>query len=92
MNEEKKISADKLELDDIDRNIVLSFLDWLQETKRNAVSTRNQRYATIKSFYEYMMYEDPIHLSRWKSICSIRIKREVRNSVKYLTVDGIKPF
>lgn len=90
MNKEKKISADKLGLDDIDRSIVLSFLDWLQEVKHNAVSTRNQRYATIRSFYEYMMYEDPVHLSRWKSICSIRLKREERNSVKYLTVDGIK--
>ncbi len=90
MNKEKKIPADKLGLDDIDRSIVLSFLDWLQEVKHNAVSTRNQRYATIRSFYEYMMYEDPVHLSRWKSICSIRIKREERNSVKYLTVDGIK--
>ena len=90
MNKEKKISADKLGLDDIDRSIVLSFLDWLQEVKHNAVSTRNQRYATIRSFYEYMMYEDPVHLSHWKSICSIRIKREERNSVKYLTVDGIK--
>ena len=37
-----------------------------------------------------MMYEDPVHLSHWKSICSVRIKREVRNSVKYLTVDGVK--
>ena len=90
MNKEKKVSADKLRLNDIDRSIVLSFLDWLQEVKHNAVSTRNQRFATIRSFYEYMMYEDPIHLSCWKSICSIRIKREVRNSVKYLTVDGIK--
>ncbi len=90
MNTEKKIPADKLGLDDMDRNIVLSFLDWLQDVKGNTVSTRNQRYATIRSFYQYMMYEDPVHISRWKSICSIRIKREVRNSVKYLTVDGIK--
>lgn len=90
MNEERKIPADKLGLDDIDKNIVLSFLDWLQNVKHNAISTRNQRYATIRSFYGYIMYEDPIHISRWKSICSIRIKREVRNSIKYITVDGIK--
>lgn len=90
MNTEKKIPADKLGLGDMDKNIVLSFLDWLQDVKGNAISTRNQRYATIKSFYQYMMYEDPIHISRWKSICSIRIKREVKNSVKYLTVDGVK--
>ena len=56
MNKEKKVSADKLRLNDIDRSIVLSFLDWLQEVKHNAVSTRNQRFATIRSFYEYMMY------------------------------------
>ena len=31
MNKEKKISADKLGLDDIDRSIVLSFLDWLRK-------------------------------------------------------------
>jgi site-specific recombinase XerD len=90
MNEEKRIPADKLGLDDIDKNTVLSFLDWLQYVKHNAVSTRNQRCATIRSFYEYLMYEDPIHMSRWKSICSIRIKREIKHSVKYLTVDGIK--
>ena len=90
MNEVKGIPADKLWMADFNREVVLSFLNWLQDKKQCSISTRNQRYAAIRSFCDYLQYRDPTRLFLWQSIRSIKTKNNVRATVSYLTVEGIK--
>jgi site-specific recombinase XerD len=84
------ITADKLKMDDFSRDVILSFLNWLQDTKKCSVSTRNQRYAAIRSFCDFLQYKDPARLSLWQSIRSIKTKNVTKTTVSYLTVEGIK--
>jgi len=90
MDEKEHIKADALFLDHFNRNVVLRFLDWLQTSKQSGNATRNQRLAALHSFFKYMQYEDVKRMSQWQEILSIKVKRQERRSVNYLTVDAIK--
>lgn len=90
MDEKEHIKADTLLLDHLNRNVILRFLDWLQTSKQSGNATRNQRLAALHSFFKYMQYEDVKRMSRWQEILSIKVKRQERRSVNYLTVDGVK--
>ncbi len=90
MDEKEHIKADALLLGHLNRSVVLSFLDWLQTSKQCGNATRNQRLAALHSFFKYMQYEDVKRMGRWQEILSIKVKRQERRSVKYLTVDALK--
>lgn len=90
MAEQKQIKPDKILLSHVDKNQVVSFLDWLENERNVSVTTRNQRRAAFCSFFKYLMYEDPIHMSQWKKAMSVSAKRGDGKSLSYLTVDGIK--
>ena len=90
MKDEKHIAPDKLSFDSFDRKIILDFLNWLESVQQSSSSTRNQRYQAIRSFFRYMMLEDPTRLNKWQSICAIKVKISVRNTINYLTVEGLK--
>ncbi|MCS3530006.1 site-specific integrase [Chryseobacterium sp. JUb7] len=90
MKDEKNINADNLQLKHLNRNVVLDFLQWLEYEHRNEISTRNQRYAAIKSFCKYLQYEEPMRISEWQNIRSIRLKKDKSGSFSYLSIDAIK--
>ncbi len=86
----KKITPDKVSLSIINRELVISFLDWLEEKRSNSVTTRNQRFAALKSFGNYLMLYDPVHMAQWKLIYAVKMKKGINKTLNYLTVDGIK--
>jgi site-specific recombinase XerD len=90
MKMERHIAPDRLSFDSFDRKIILDFLNWLESAQQSSSSTRNQRYQAIRSFFRYMMLEDPARLNKWQSICAIKVKVSVRNTINYLTVEGLK--
>jgi len=90
MKQVKHIDADKLELKHLNRNIILEFLLWLEQEHSNSISTRNQRYAAIRSFFKYLQYEDPIRIGEWQNIRSIKLKIPVNKTIDYLSIDAIK--
>jgi site-specific recombinase XerD len=90
MDEHEHIKADNLRLEHLNRKTVLDFLDWLQKNRGSGNATRNQRLAAIRSFFSYMQYEDVRHLARWQEILSIKVKKNERRSVNYLSIEGVK--
>jgi integrase/recombinase XerD len=90
MSDIQGVSVNKLSMKDFSRDRVLAFLNWLQDHRNNSVSTRNQRYAAISSFFEFMERKDPTKLATWQSIRSIKTKKPSRVTVNHLTVDAIK--
>lgn len=49
--DQKTIPPEKLTLSCIDVEMITGFLNWLESSRQNSVSTRNQRLAAISSFY-----------------------------------------
>ncbi len=73
--DERSIPPDKLTLDRIDAAAITAFLDWLQASRHNSASTRNQRLAAISSFYRWMQSQDPTRMACCQDILAIPAKR-----------------
>ncbi len=84
--DERSIPPGKLTLDHIDADAVTAFLGWLQDSRHNSVSTRNQRLAAISSFCTWMQTEDPARMACWQDIIAIPVKKQDRPAVRHLTV------
>lgn len=74
--DERQVLPGKLTLDHIDATAVTAFLGWLQEGRRNGVSTRNQRLAAINSFCTWMQTEDPVRMACWQDILAIPARKQ----------------
>lgn len=90
LSDEKGISADSLTLNMITKNIVVDYLDWIEEVRNCSTSTRNVRLAALHSFVKYLQYENPDNLLEWQTILSIPVKKTKKKTINYLTLDGIK--
>lgn len=64
-----------LAVEDIDRDLVLAFLDELEQKRKNAIQTRNARLTAIRSFFHHVAANDPASLGIAQRILAIPIKR-----------------
>jgi integrase/recombinase XerD len=90
MRDQKSVDIQKLTLEFITKDIVIDFLDWIQENRHCSNATRNYRLASIRSFFSYLQYENPERMYEWQKILSIKVKRHDKKSINYLTTEGIK--
>ena len=90
MDKKCNVPANKLKLENLTKETVLGFLNWLQDIRKCSIKTRNQRFAALRSFFDYLQYEDPARMSQWQSVRSIRMKKDIKSQVSYLTVEGVK--
>lgn len=79
----------KISLSMLDKELVLSFLEWLEKSRNVSVSTRNQRCAALRTFSKYMMYMEPNNLAQWKEVCSIKAKHNKIKTVGFLSIEAM---
>jgi site-specific recombinase XerD len=89
LSETKGISADKVDISDLSYDNLLTFLGWLQNSRGNGVSTRNQRQSALNSFIRFLMYEFPEHLDEYQRVLGIPIKKAPQKEISYLKTDGV---
>lgn len=87
LRDQKAIPPEKLTLNRIDVETVTGFLNWLEDSRHNSVSTRNQRLAAISSFYTWMQSQEPALMARCQDIMAIPVKKRAQASVYHLTVE-----
>lgn len=85
--DDRSIPPGKLTLDRIDVAAITRFLDWLEASRGNSASTRNQRLAAISSFCTWMQTEDPARMACYQNILAIPAKKHPDPDVKHLTVE-----
>jgi integrase/recombinase XerD len=81
-----------LRLEDLDRDLVLAFLDELEEKRKNSVTTRNARLAAIRSFFHHVAANDPTSFGIAQRILTIPVKRvhvEVTSHLTKAEVDAL---
>lgn len=88
--EEKKMQLTSITFENITREIVLEYLNYLEETKRNSINTRNQRLAILKSFYKYCSLEEIENMENIKKVLTIKIKKAPEKIMDYLTEEELK--
>jgi integrase/recombinase XerD len=83
-------SPSRLTLEQIDSSLVMSFLDSLESTRGNSVSTRNARLVAIKSFMTFVENRLPAFLEQSRQIRAIGPKKTIVRLVTHLTRDEIQ--
>jgi integrase/recombinase XerD len=90
MEQQKAVNVSNIELQDITRECVVEFLDWLQSNRKCSIETRNVRLAALHSFSRFLQYQHPENMSEWQRILSIKGKKSKKGTINYLSVDGVK--
>jgi len=90
LESQKKIRPSKIELRDITKETIVEFLDWLQSYRKCSAATRNVRLAALHSFFLFLQYQHPENMSECQSILSIKVKKSKKETINYLSVDGVK--
>lgn len=74
----------------VDRQFVLRFLSWLEDTRKCSISSRNLRLAAVQSFFNYVRGAEPVARTHCERILSIPRKRTPRPVVGYLESDEVR--
>lgn len=85
----KKISLKKISLNDLTRNNVIDFLNYLETSDNISISTRNNRLAAIKSFCNYLNFQDITELHNIQQILLIPSKKGDNRLIEYLTKEEL---
>jgi site-specific recombinase XerD len=81
---------DALAVEDFDRDLVLAFLDGLEEKRKNSVATRNARLTAIRSFFHHVAANDPGSLGIAQRILAIPVKRSHIEVTHHLSRDEVQ--
>jgi len=90
LEEKKKIRLHKASFSDLDRKTVGDFLEWLENSRKCSVSTRNQRLMAIKSFFKYAVLVDATQMSFQIEVQKVPVKKSSSAVVEYLSHEGLK--
>lgn len=79
----------ELSLDDLNASFILEFLRHLEVDRRNTVRSRNARFAAIRSFMNYVAFEEPSVLAMVRSVLAIPMKRFEQPLIGFLSREHI---
>lgn len=80
----------KMDLGDMTPETIEAFLSHLESSRGNAVRTRNNRFAAIRSFLKYSGARDPGNLAVIRRVLAIPMKRFDRVQLDYLSRDEMQ--
>ncbi|MFZ0927199.1 MAG: site-specific integrase [Syntrophobacteraceae bacterium] len=83
----RRTEPSNLALLDLNADLVLEFLHYLEAERGNSIQTRNARLAAIRSFMKYASLRDPKSLVNAESLLAIPLKRSESRLVGYLSLD-----
>lgn len=85
-----KKTVDILNIEDLDYNLILAFLDYIEAERHCSARTRNARLAAIGSLFNFIGREEPSLLEQSHKIRTIPQKRTEHKTIDYLDEDEIQ--
>lgn len=89
-SERRRCRPIDLQIEDLDPDLILSFLDHIEEGRRNCISSRNARLAAVRSFFRYIEYRVPACLDQVLRIHALPRKRTETRLVDTLTIEEVR--
>jgi integrase/recombinase XerD len=83
-------SVAAFDLEDIDTELILAFLEHLEDNRGNCSSTRNVRLAALHAFFRYLASRYPDRLEQCQRILAVPFKRSGSRPVEYLEYEEIE--
>lgn len=78
-----------LALPDLNADLILEFLSYLEAERGNSIQTRNARLAAVRSFMKYASLRDPQSLVNVEGLLAIPLKRSESRLVGHLSREEI---
>ena len=88
--EEKNMKLTDITFENVTKEMILDFLNYLETEKKNSIRTRNQRLAAIHSFYQYCSVDEIEHMENIQKILSIKTKKYEKKVQEYLTKEEVQ--
>jgi integrase/recombinase XerD len=85
-----KKRPNQLYIEELDRDMVIAFLDHLEQGRHNSIRTRNCRLAAIHSFFQYLAARDPTMMNPANKVLGIRGKRATKPILGYIRQSDIE--
>jgi hypothetical protein len=79
----------KLDVADIDADMVADFLSHVEASRGNTVRSRNARLAAIRSFFRYVAMTEPAWRHHCQRVLAMPNKRQVKRAVTFLDAEEI---
>jgi site-specific recombinase XerD len=86
----KGLNPSKAEITNLDVETIVNFLDWLEYSRGNSISSRNIRLSALKAFFKYIQTQIPDYIFLCQQIAEMPLKKCPDKGFEYLTTDGIK--
>ncbi len=90
IHRELGIRPSDLVLEDLNAELILDFLRYLEVERRNCARSRNARFAAIRSFMEYAALQEPSALPVVQSVLAIPMKRFEQVLIGFLSREQIE--
>ena len=88
--EVKGIAIERISIDLLTAELIKDFLNWLEHERKCSISTRNQRLASIHSFFRYIQGEEPAGIHHFQQVISISIKKAEKKVLEHLSPEAMK--
>jgi len=88
--EVKGIAIERIRIDSLTAELVKDFLNWIEHERKCSISTRNQRLASIHSFFRYIQGEEPAGIHHFQQVISIPIKKAEKKVLEHLSPGAMK--
>jgi len=85
LRNEKQLLVSQIMFSIFDRQLILDYLQWLEEKRKCSVNSRNQRLMVLRSFFEYAGAVDCTQVALQLEVSKIPHKRESGKMVEYLS-------
>ena len=92
ITEIKNIKINQISFEVINKELIKEFLNYLENEKGVSITTRNQRLACIKSFYQYVGSENVNNLRNVQDILNIKLKKTINKNIDYFTLIELKEY
>jgi site-specific recombinase XerD len=83
------VEPEDLSVDQFTRELVIDFLDDLENNRQNGAATRNQRLAAIKTFFHFLAYNVPELMHLNETIQAIRQKKTDHTPPPSMTIEEV---
>ena len=79
------LKTENMNLELLNKDNILSFLNWLENDRKCSMNTRNQRLACLKSFCRFILDQDPVNLEYIQNVFHIPFKKHTRKEIEFLS-------
>ena len=90
MMEEHQLPLFKMTIEDMSKDNLIGFQNWLSAVRKNSSSTCNQRLMAFRSFAKYLSLNDFSLASVYSEVCCVPVKKSSHKTVEFLSEEGLK--